>query len=197
MSIHKGTFKVAVAQAAPIFLDRDATVQKACDLIAEVGREGARLVAFPESFVPAYPDWVWAVPPGQNELLGELYARLLDNSVTVPSPTTDTLCKAAKAAGVYVIMGMSERNAEASGTSMYNSLLYISPKGEIMGKHRKLVPTGGERLVWAQGDGSTLGVYDTPFGRLGGLICWEYYMPLARYAMYAWGVQIHVAATYI
>ena len=93
-------------------------------------------------------------------------------------------------------MGLSERNAEASNASLYNTLLYIDPQGQIMGKHRKLVPTGGERLVWAQGDGSTLDVYDTPLGRLGGLICWENYMPLARYTLYAWGIQIYVAATW-
>jgi nitrilase len=93
-------------------------------------------------------------------------------------------------------MGVSERNAEASGSSMYNSLIYIDDQGNLMGKHRKLVPTGGERLVWAQGDGSTLNAYDTSLGKLGGLICWENYMPLARYAMYAWGVQIYVAATW-
>src|SRR5205823_4599614 len=106
------------------------------------------------------------------------------------------LCQAAKKARTYVVMGISERNTEASAGSMYNTLLYISADGEIMGKHRKLVPTAGERLVWAQGDGSTLQVFDTPLGKLGGLICWENYMPLARYAMFAWGAQIYVAATW-
>jgi len=160
------------------------------------GREGARLIVFPEAFIPAYPDWVWTVPPGQDDLLDELYAELLANAVTIPSDATQQLCHAAKQAGAYVVMGMSERNVEASGASLYNTLLYIDDQGHILGKHRKLVPTGGERLVWAQGDGSTLQVYDTPFGKLGGLICWENYMPLARYAMYAWGTQIYVAATW-
>ena len=193
---HDDLFKIAAVQAAPVFLDREATVEKACALIAEAGHNGARLVVFPESFIPTYPDWVWAIPAGEESLLNELYAELLDQAVTIPGAATERLCQAARAAGTYVVMGLSERNAEASNGSMYNSLLYIDPRGQIMGKHRKLVPTGGERLVWAQGDGSTLAVYETPLGRLGGLICWENYMPLARYALYAWGTQIYIAATW-
>lgn len=190
------SFRIAAVQATPVFIDREATVDKACHLIAEAGHSGARLVAFPEAFIPSYPDWVWAVPAGDDGTLGEMYGEYLAHSVDIPGAATERLCAAAKEAGVYVVMGVSERNVEASGTSLYNTLLYIDPQGEIMGKHRKLVPTAGERLVWAQGDGSTLAVYDTPYGKLGGLICWENYMPLARYAMYAWGVQIYVAATW-
>ena len=189
-------FKVAAVQAAPVFLDREATIDKACELINTAGREGARLIVFPEAFIPSYPEWVWSIPSGEQGLLNELYSELLTNSVTIPSDATDRLCEAARLANAYVVMGMSERNVEASGASLYNTLLYIDAQGEILGKHRKLVPTGGERLVWAQGDGSTLQVYDTPLGKLGGLICWENYMPLARYAMYAWGTQIYVAATW-
>lgn len=189
-------FTIAAVQTAPVFLDREATIEKACALIAEAGHNGARLVVFPEAFIPTYPDWVWAIPAGQNQMLGALYAELLDQAVTVPSPATDRLCQAARRAGVYVAMGINERNTEASNASLYNTLLYIDPAGSIMGKHRKLVPTGGERLVWAQGDGSTLEVYDTALGKLGGLICWENYMPLARYALYAWGVQIYLAPTW-
>src|SRR3990170_4922757 len=174
---------IAAVQVAPVYLDRDATVEKACELIAEAGRAGAGLVVFPGA----------AVPAGADSVLSEMYARLLENSVEVPGAATQRLCRAAKAAGAYVVMGMTERNVEASGASLYNTLLFIDSKGEILGKHRKLVPTGAERLVWAQGDGRTLHVFDTPFGRLGGLICWENYMPLARYAMYAWGTQVHVA----
>ena len=190
------TFKVAAVQATPVFLDREATIDKACDLIATAGREGARLIVFPEAFIPCYPEWVWGVPSGEQGLLNELYSELLTNAVSIPSDATDRLCEAAKLANAYVVMGMSERNVEASGASLYNTMLYIDAQGEILGKHRKLVPTGGERLVWAQGDGSTLQVYDTPLGKLGGLICWENYMPLARYTMYAWGTQIYVAATW-
>jgi len=193
---NNATFKVAAVQATPVFLDREATIDKACELIATAGSEGARLIVFPEAFIPTYPDWVWTIPSGEEGILNELYAELLSNSVTIPSDATDRLCRAAKLANAYVVMGMSERNVEASGASLYNTLLYIDAQAEILGKHRKLVPTGGERLVWAQGDGSTLQVYDTPLGKLGGLICWENYMPLARYAMYAWGTQIYVAATW-
>ena len=189
-------FKVAAVQAAPVFLDREATIDKACELINTAGREGARLIVFPEAFIPSYPEWVWSIPSGEQGLLNELYSELLTNAVTIPSDATNKLCEAAKLANAYVVMGMSERNVEASGASLYNTMLYIDAQGEILGKHRKLVPTGGERLVWAQGDGSTLQVYDTPLGKLGGLICWENYMPLARYTMYAWGTQIYVAATW-
>ncbi len=168
MPAASNSFKIASVQATPVYLDRDATIDKACGLIAEAGRNGACLIVFPESFVPAYPDWVWAVPPGQGGLLNELYARLLDNAVEIPSAATQRLCQAAKRAKAHVVMGMTERNTEASGGSLYNTLLYIDAQGSILGKHRKLVPTGGERLVWAQGDGSTLEVYDTPFGKLGG-----------------------------
>jgi nitrilase len=182
-------------QATPVFLDRQATLEKACDLIADAARAGARLVTFPEAFIPAYPDWVWAVPAGEKRVLDQLYAELVANSITIPGEETDRLCQVARQSKVHVVMGLNERNAEASGASLYNTLLYLDPLGNLLGKHRKLTPTGGERLVWAQGDGSTLEVYETPLGKLSGLICWENYMPLARYALYAWGTQIYVAAT--
>jgi nitrilase len=189
-------FLVAAAQAAPVFLDRAATVDKACSLIAEAGARGARLIAFPEGFIPAYPFWVWFIPAGNTHALRELYSELLDQAVTVPSDATDRLCAAAREAGINVAVGINERNAEASGSTLYNSLLYIGAEGRILGCHRKLVPTAGERLVHGQGDGSSLAAYDTDIGRVGGLICWENYMPLARYAMYAWGVQIYIAPTW-
>jgi len=190
------TFKIAVVQAAPVVLDREATVSKACELIAEAGRSGARLVVFPEAFIPTYPDWVWRIPPGQHRVLADTYAELLEQSVEIPGPVTEVLSQAARQAGVYVAMGLNERNAQASNASLYNTLLYIGPDGDLLGKHRKLVPTAPERMVWAQGDGSTLEVYDTSLGKLGGLICWENYMPLARYSLYAWGVQIYLAPTW-
>jgi len=190
------TFRIAAVQAAPIFLNREATVEKACTLISEAGSQEARLIVFPESFIPAYPDWVWAVPPGREKVLNQLYAELLAQAVEIPSAATERLGQAAKRAGAYVAMGVTERDTQGSGASLYNTLIYFDPQGNLMGKHRKLVPTGGERLVWAQGDGSTLQVFDTPFGKIGGLICWENYMPLARYTMYAWGTQIYIAATW-
>jgi nitrilase len=188
--------KLAVVQATPVFLNKAATVEKACAFIQQAAAQGAALVAFPESFIPAYPDWVWAIPPGEERLLGDLYAEFFEASLEVPGPETRRLCQAAQEAGVYVVMGFSERSPRTSPASLYDSLLYIDPQGSILGVHRKLVLTGGERLVWAQGDGSTLQVFDTPLGKLGGLICWENYMPLARYALYAWGVQIYIAATW-
>ncbi len=191
-----GTFTIAAVQAAPVFLDRDATVAKACRLIAEAARQGARLIVFPEAFVPTYPDWVWAMPPGEVGLHNQLYAELIANSVDIPGEAIAKLGQAARRAKALVAIGVNERNVEASGDSLYNTLLYIDAEGQIMGKHRKLVPTSAERLVWAAGDGSTLQAFDTPLGKVGGLICWENYMPLARYAMYAWGTQIYLAPTW-
>src|ERR671916_486548 len=190
------TFKIAAVQATPVFLDREATVSKARELIAEAGRNGARLVVFPEAFIPTYPDWVWRIPPGQHRVLADAYAELLEQSVEIPGPVTEDLSRAARQAGVYVAMGLNERNTQASNASLYNTLLYIGPEGELLGRHQKLVPTAPERMVWAQGDGSTLEVYDTTLGKLGGLICWENYMPLARYSLYAWGTQIYLAPTW-
>jgi nitrilase len=190
-------FTVAAVQLAPVFMDRAATIDKVCESIGEAVRNGAKLIVFPEALVPCYPDWVWVTPPGiRADILRDMYAELLDQSVTIPSPATDKLCRAAKTAGAYVVIGVNERNAEASGGSLYNTLLYIDDQGKIIGRHRKLVPTVAERMVWAAGNGSTMEVYDTPYGKLGGLICWENYMPLARYAMYAWGVEIYVAPTW-
>jgi nitrilase len=125
-----------------------------------------------------------------------MYSELLENSVIVPDQTTQQLGKAAKRAGIHVVIGINERNIEGSNTSLFNTLLYFDGRGNLIGKHRKLIPTGNERLIWAQGDGGSFHAYDTSIGKLGGLICWENYMPLARYAMYAWGVQIHCAPTW-
>jgi len=188
--------QVAAVQAAPAFLDRSASVDKACDLIAAAGRGGAQLAVFPEAFVPGYPDWVWLVPGARKPLLDNMFSVLLENAVDVPGPEITRLGKAAKQAKVHVAIGVSERNREASGTSLYNTLVYIGPDGRLLGKHRKLVPTGAERLIWAQGDGSTMSVFDTEVGRLGGLVCWENFMPLARHAFYAQGTQVFVAPTW-
>jgi nitrilase len=189
-------FTAAAVQAAPVFLDRDATIDKACHLIAEAGRAGAKIIVFPEAFVPTYPDWAWTVSPGDARTLYGLYGELLDQSVAVPGPATEKLGAAAKRARAYVVIGVNERNVEASGASLYNTILYFAPDGALLGKHRKLMPTGAERLIWAAGAGDTLAAFDTPYGKLGGLICWENYMPLARYTMYAWGTQIYVAPTW-
>lgn len=196
MSQNQKMFKIAAAQATPVFLNRKETVQKAYELISQAADSGAKLIVFPEVFIPGYPDWVWVVPNSKAAILNELYTKLVENAVSIPDETTKQLCQAAKRAKIHVVIGLHERNTEASNTSLYNTLLFIDDQGNIMGKHRKLVPTGGERLVWSQGDGSTLHVFDTSFGKLGGLICWENYMPLARNAMYAWGTQILAAPTW-
>jgi nitrilase len=190
------TFRIAAVQASPVYLDRERTVDKACTLIAEVGEKRAHLVVFPEAFIPGYPVWAWFIPPGRTSDLRAAYAQLHANAVTIPDASTDRLCHAARSAGIAVAIGLTERNAEASGSTLFNTLLYISADGAILGKHRKLVPTGGERLIWGRGDGSDLEVYRLPFAQVGGLICWENYMPLARYALSAWGAQIHCAPTW-
>jgi len=189
-------FTVAAAQFAPVYLNRAQTIEKACDVIADAGRAGVALVVFPEVFVSGYPDWVWLVPNSAGAALNDLYRELWENAVTIPDESTGQLCRAARSAGVHVAIGMNERNAEASHASLYNTLLLIDSEGNIVGTHRKLMPTGGERLVWAQGDGSTLHVWNTPFARVGALICWENFMPLARTAMYTGGAQILVAPTW-
>ncbi len=189
-------FKIAAIQAAPVFLDLERSLDKACELIAEAAANGADLAVFPEAFLPGYPLWVWFIPPGHTHPLREVYARLHANSIAIPGPATERLGQAAAEHGIALAIGVNERNSEASDSTLYNTLLYVGPDGRVLGRHRKLVPTAGERLVWGQGDGSDLEVYDLPFGRLGGLLCWENYMPLARYTLTAWGAHIHAAPTW-
>lgn len=191
-----GPFRIAAVQASSVFLDLDATIDKACRLIEEAAEGGAALAVFPEAFVPAYPVWVWFIPPGRTHPLRALYAQLHQNSVSIPGPEVRRLAQAAGDCGIAVAMGVNERNAEASDSTLFNTLLYLGPDGEVLGKHRKLIPTAGERLVWGQGAGCDLEVMELPFGRVGGLLCWENYMPLPRYALAAWGEQIHVAPTW-
>jgi nitrilase len=191
MTMRKVT--AAAVQATPVFLDRDATVERSEKLIHEAATNGAGLMVFPETFMPGYPDWVWRVPAWEGPS-GELYERLLDNAVVVPGPATEAIGRAAKRAKAFVSMGVNER--EQTGSTLYNTQLYFGPDGRLLAKHRKLMPTGGERLVWGMGDGSTLEVVETPFGRLGGLTCWENYMPLARFAMYAKGIDVWCAPTW-
>lgn len=181
-------FTAAAVQAAPVFLDRDATVDKACDLIEEAGRNGAQLIVLPETWIPGYP--FWHTTP--NVFSGDTFAELWKNSVEIPSTATNRLGQAAKRAGAYVVVGITERDTISRGT-LYNTLLYLAPTGEVMHRHRKLVPTFTERTIWGFGDGSDLDVMETPLGRLGGLICWEHEMTLAKYALYAQGEQVHCA----
>jgi nitrilase len=185
-----GTVRVAAVQAAPVFLDLAASLDKAVTLIAAAAAQGARLVVFPEAFLPAWPAWVDEVLPGEDRAW---HLRLLEQSVVVPGPVTVRLGEAARDAGVHVVMGVNER--EEHGGTVYNTIVYLDDEGALLGRHRKLVPTHAERLVWGMGDGSDLQVHQTAIGRLGGLICWENLMPLARFAVYDQGVDIWVAPT--
>lgn len=188
--------KVAAAQLSPVFLNKEKTVAKACNAILEAGEEGADLIVFPEAYISGYPDWVWLIPNSKGADLNELYVALVENAVSIPDDSTNKLCEAAKKAQINVVIGLHERNSETSSASLFNSLLFIGENGKILGKHRKLIPTGGERLIWGQGDGSTLAAYDTSSGRIAGLICWENFMPLARNAIYELGTQILVSPTW-
>lgn len=187
---------VAVIQNSPVFLEREKTLERVAQLTAEAAGNGAQLVLFPETFVSAYPDWVWSLPPARKDQINALYAELLASAVAVPDEATARLSKIAKESGVYLAIGANERNSESSNFSLYNTLFYFDSAGRLLGRHRKLVPTGGERLMWAPGDGDTLVSFDTEIGRLGGLICWENFMPLPRVAMYEAGVQIYLAPTW-
>lgn len=189
-------FKIAAVQASSVFLDRDATVAKACRLIEEAAAGGASLAVFPEAFIPGYPVWVWFIPPGHTHPLRALFSELHHNSVSIPGPELGLLFEAAADCRITVAMGVNERNAESSDSTLYNTLLYMGSDGQLLGKHRKFIPTAGERLVWGQGAEADLEVFDLPFGRLSGLLCWEHYMPLARYTLSAQGEQIHAAPTW-
>ena len=179
-------FTAAAVQAAPVFRDREATIDKACGLIADAAKAGASLIVFPETWVPGYPFWHTTA----GVFSGETYADLWKNSVEVPSTSTHRLGEAARKANAHVVIGVNERDLVSRGT-LYNTLLYFAPDGEILHKHRKLMPTFTERTIWGFGDGSDLDVIETPLGRLGGLICWEHEMTLAKYALYAQGEQVH------
>jgi nitrilase len=188
--------KAACVQAAPVFLDRKASTEKACRLIQEAADSGAEIVAFSEAFIAGYPIWVWTEVQADYGQIPELYGRLLDQAVALDSPTVDTLKECAADNKITVSIGINEINQEASGGSLFNSNLMIDNQGEVIACHRKLMPTGPERLFWSQGDGSTLGPWDSNVGKLGCLICWENYMPLARYSQIAGGAQIILAPTY-
>lgn len=184
--------QVATVQHPPVFLNLAASVERALTLIAEAAAKGARVIAFPETWLPGYPLWLddapgaglWDHPPAK-----QLFQVLCDNALRVPGPEVDQLQKAAKRASAHVVMGAHERR----GGTLYNTMLFFPPDGGVPALHRKLMPTYTERLVWGRGDGSTLDAVQTEWGALGGLICWEHWMPLARAAMHARGEALHVA----
>lgn len=185
--------QAAVVQAASVAFDRDRTLEKVRSLTAEAAAGGAQLVVFPEAFLSAYPKGATfgatfggRTPEGRDE-----FRRYFDSAVDVPGPVVETLAETAAEHGVHLVMGVIERD----GGTLYCTVLFFSPASEYLGKHRKLMPTASERLVWGFGDGSTLPVFDTPLGKLGAVICWENYMPLLRMAMYSKGIQLYCAPT--
>ncbi len=189
--------RAAIVQRPPALLHRDETIARVLDGLDEAVSAGAGLVVFPETYVPGYPDYIWRLTPGGDyELSREIHGRLLENAVDVDGDDLQPVRDAAARHAVTVVLGVHERDAAFSRASLFNTLVTIGPAGELLNRHRKLVPTNPERMVWAPGDASGLRVLDLPFGRLGGLICWENYMPLARYSLYAQGVEIYVASTW-
>ena len=189
--------RVAVVQRPPVLLDRQATLAAAVEHLHAAVDAGARLVVFPEAYVPGYPVWIWRLrPEADYELTSAIHRELLANSIDLVADGLRSLREAAAKRRVVVVCGVHEREGEFSRATLYNTLVTIAADGAIVNRHRKLVPTNPERMVWGQGDASGLRVTDTTVGRLGSLICWENYMPLARYALYADGVEIYVAATW-
>jgi nitrilase len=190
-------FPVAVAQAASVLFDGPRSTEKAARLIREAGRAGARLVLLPEAFIPGYPRGLsFGMVVGSRSAEGRaLWQAYWENAVEVPGPLTEVLSEACQEAGVFAAVGVIERDRSQAPGTLYCALLTFAPDGRLLGIHRKLKPTGSERLIWGEGDGSTLAVHETQIGRVGGLICWENYMPLARMALYAKGVEIHLAPT--
>ncbi|MCA1475433.1 carbon-nitrogen hydrolase family protein [Bradyrhizobium sp. NBAIM08] len=183
-------FKAAAVQASPVYLNASATAEKAASLVREAAANGAKLVAFPEVFVPGYPYWNWITDPVTGSAWFEKLAKA---SVLVPGPEVEIVCKAARDTGCHVVLGVNERSPVSLG-AIYNTLVFIRPDGALLGKHRKLVPTWAEKLTWTGGDGSSLRVYDTEIGRLGGLACGENTNTLARFALLGQGELVHVAS---
>jgi len=179
--------RVAAAHAAPVFLDSDGTIDKACSLVANAGEQSVDLIVFPEVFVPGFPYWINCYPPVAQLGLNTRYGA---ESINVPGPEIQRVQAAARAAGTYVVLGISE----ADNGTLYNSQVHIDQNGNLLGTHRKLQPTFAERYIWGQGDGSTLHVFDTALGKIGGLACWEHTMNLARHALILKGEQIHAAS---
>ncbi len=193
---HTDAYRLAVVQHPPVLIDRAATLDRAVALIDEAAEHGARLVAFSETFVPGYPSWIGRVRYRFDDaLVDELHARLFSQAVNLQSDDLATLSGAARRRGVTVVCGVHERDGSYSRSTLYNTVVVIGPTGEVVNRHRKLVPTGVERGLWGMGDGTGLRVVDTPGGRVGALICFENHMPLARFALYTQAVDIYVAPT--
>ncbi len=188
---------LAIVQTAPVFLQKDDTIKLAVSKIEEAAKKGAKLIIFTEAFIPGYPTWIWRLRPGGDwNLSEELHARLLDNAVNVESDDLVPIYEAAKRHQVTIVCGIEERESQLGRATLYNTVITIGADGTLLNKHRKLMPTNPERMVWGFGDATGLRVVDTPSGRIGTLLCWENFMPLARYALYAQGVELYIAPTY-
>ncbi|MEZ5042919.1 MAG: carbon-nitrogen hydrolase family protein [Saprospiraceae bacterium] len=187
--------KVAIVQAAPVLFDKQGSLAKVAEYAAVVAKEGAELVLFPEAFIPAYPRGLsFGMVVGSRQDWGrDHWLMYWENALEIPGPALDFLAGVAKENKLFLVIGVIERDAQ-QGT-LYCSMLYFNPEGQLIQRHRKLKPTGSERLIWGEGRGDDLQVLSTPLGRLGGLICWENYMPLARMALYEQNVQIYLAPT--
>lgn len=190
------TLKLSVIQDAPVLFDLERTMDKTEDLIRRAAAEGSRLVVLPESFIPCYPRGLtFGMVVGARTKEGrEDYRRYLENSVAVPGPEVDRLAALTRELGIFLSVGVTEKNGRGLDGSLHCSNLFFGPEG-YLGRHRKLKPTAAERVIWAEDDGSTLTVVDTPYGRMGSLICWENYMPLARMALYQKGVNLYIVPT--
>jgi nitrilase len=189
--------KVAIIQDAPCVLDKKGTIEKAVEMIEKASTDGANLVVFPEAFISGYPAWIWRLRPGGDWGINEdLHSRLLDNAIDLGTNDLKPIQDIAARTNTIVVCGVNERDSKNSCSTLYNSVVTIDENGAIINHHRKLMPTNPERMVWGAGDGNGLNVIDTVIGKLGALICWENFMPLARYALYAQGVEIYIAPTY-
>ena len=189
--------KLAIVQKAPVFLDKTKSIELAIASVKEAAAKKVDVVIFTEAFIPGYPTWVWRLKPGGDwNLSEELYKRLFDNAVNLESDDLLPLYAAAREHEVTIVCGIEERDSQLSRTTLYNTLIIIGAEGDLLNRHRKLMPTNPERMVWGFGDASGLNVVETPAGRIGALPCWENYMPLARYALYSQGVEIYIAPTY-
>jgi nitrilase len=189
--------KVAVVQHPPVTLHRDKTLERGVELMEKAAAAGARLISFPETWLPGYPEWLWRLRPGGDyKLTGDIHRALVENAVDLKAGDLKPLQAAARRLKVTVSVGVHERDGEFSRGTLYNTVVLVGPDGSILNRHRKLVPTNPERMVWGMGDASGLRVSDTPVGRVGGLICWENYMPLPRFSLFAQGIEIYVAPTW-
>lgn len=189
--------RIAVVQSPPVLLDKTASMARAVALIDEAAKGGARLVAFSETFVPGYPTWLWRLRPGTDmALTGELHTRLVANAIDLERDELAPVRAAAQKNQVWVLCGVHEIDGEFTRSTLFNTMVLVGADGEVKNRHRKLMPTNPERMVWGTGDARGLRATETPIGRVGALICWENYMPLARYALYADGMEILMSPTW-